>query len=641
MTNKTVLPLILLAVAIAGVILTYEAGHPFHSYLFNSDALYLPVLFQDIFERSGRFSDWFLTPAPYFFPDYLLYLPGYLITESTQAQVLTFALLQIICTTVALYRVAKAVDNPHPASTSIIISIFLIWLSINAKEPFVELLTSAFHFGAFLSALILVALWLELAKDQKTSLDRLALAMGMCALAFLTTLSDNLFLVHTIAPFFVASILLQHASLLRKRLTLPIAVLGAAVLGSLAYHYVVTHNTRVSAEIGLTKFASNAGELLHLAEGLFRQYPWVGALFFIHLALGVAAFVACARKKELMRLPQPLLLLLAFSFLSQGSLITVLLCMTNIPIAPRYLITVLIWPLIVSMFTASHLLGRRSYWIGIASCLIPTSLLLVEGMNSYKAKTKDPFYSEQLACIDKAVAARSLQNGIAQYWDAKYLQSFSRSKLTLAQHAPDLSEVKWITSEKFFQDRYDFAIISKNPNTPGQLPERSIIAINGKPAETLECGNYKIMIYGKDKLRLKKIVNPGDAYLWEACTLPTQIGIPTQTCAMEKSNAHQKGFIAYGPYEALPEGKYKFEIKYISSAPASDVIGEWDVLLQLPNTTSRIKADKMPGTAGQPRTIAGSFDVSKDQHMAQVEVRVFSDSNGTIRLDSILLTRQE
>ncbi len=641
MTNKTVLPLILLAVAIAGVILTYEAGHPFHSYLFNSDALYLPVLFQDIFERGGHFSDWFLTPAPYFFPDYLLYLAGYLATESIEAQVLAFALLQIMCTTVALYCIAKAVENPHPASASIIISIFLIWLSVNAKEPFVELLTSAFHFGAFLSSLILVALWLGLAKDQKTRSARLAPAMGMCAVAFLTTLSDNLFLVHTIAPFFVASIVLQRAGRLQKRLALPIAVLGAAILGSLAYRHIVRHNTRVSAEVGLTKLAPNAHDLLHLAEGLFRQHPLVGALFFIHLALSAAAFAACARKKEFMRLPQPLLLLLAFSFLSQGSLITVLLCMTNIPIAPRYLITVLIWPLIVSMFTASRLLGRRSYWIGIASCLIPASLLLTEGMNSYKAKVGDPFYSDQLACIDKAVAARSLQNGIAQYWDAKYLQSFSRSKITLAQHAPDLGEVKWITSEKFFRDRYDFAIVSKNSATTGQLSERSITAINGEPAEVLECGNYKLLAYGKNKLRLKKIVNPGDAYLWEACTLPTQIGVPTQTCAMEKSDTRKKGFIAYGPYEALPEGKYKFEIKYISSAPASGVIGEWDVLLQLPNTTSRIKADKMSGTAGQPRTIMGNFDVSKDQHMAQVEVRVFSDSNSAIQLDSILLTRQE
>src|SRR5258706_4977859 len=66
--------LALLLLGMTDVVIFYLAGHPFRSYLIeNSDLLYLPTLFSDLLSRGGRLSDWFLTPAPYFFPDYPIY----------------------------------------------------------------------------------------------------------------------------------------------------------------------------------------------------------------------------------------------------------------------------------------------------------------------------------------------------------------------------------------------------------------------------------------------------------------------------------------------------------------------------------------------------------------------------------------
>ncbi len=42
----------------------YLAGGAFQNLLFNSDALYLPVLFKDIIQNGGSISDWYPTPAP-------------------------------------------------------------------------------------------------------------------------------------------------------------------------------------------------------------------------------------------------------------------------------------------------------------------------------------------------------------------------------------------------------------------------------------------------------------------------------------------------------------------------------------------------------------------------------------------------
>ncbi len=60
----------------------------------HSDALYLPVLFEDVLRRGGSLGDWFLTPAPYFFPDFPLYLLAWLGGAGVFAQTTLFALLQ-------------------------------------------------------------------------------------------------------------------------------------------------------------------------------------------------------------------------------------------------------------------------------------------------------------------------------------------------------------------------------------------------------------------------------------------------------------------------------------------------------------------------------------------------------------------
>jgi len=67
------------AIALGALILVFRAGHPIQGHLVHSDALYLPVLFDDLLKRGGSLSDWLLTPAPYFFPDMLVYLPAWLV----------------------------------------------------------------------------------------------------------------------------------------------------------------------------------------------------------------------------------------------------------------------------------------------------------------------------------------------------------------------------------------------------------------------------------------------------------------------------------------------------------------------------------------------------------------------------------
>ena len=55
--------------------------------LFHSDAMFLPVMFSDIFRDDGSFTDWHLPRNLYFFPEYPLFGMAYLLADSTYHQI--------------------------------------------------------------------------------------------------------------------------------------------------------------------------------------------------------------------------------------------------------------------------------------------------------------------------------------------------------------------------------------------------------------------------------------------------------------------------------------------------------------------------------------------------------------------------
>ncbi|HHW4683172.1 MAG TPA: hypothetical protein ACQGQI_08440 [Xylella sp.] len=120
---------------------------------------------------------------------------------------------------------------------------------------------------------------------------------------------------------------------------------------------------------------------------------------------------------------------------------------------------------------------------------------------------------------------------------------------------------------------YDFAIISKNAQSPYKLPAELLVRINGVPKLVKSCGQRVVYVYEKKNLRLKKIVNKGNAYTWKACELPTVIGEKTAECEMRKKDNAQLGYLTFGPYEQLSAAQYIFEIAYSSPAKQGIEVG--------------------------------------------------------------------
>ena len=502
MFKRIVVPLALLALAFACIAVQYHAGIPMQASLFNSDGMYLPILFSDLFAHGGRIRDWYLTPAPYFFPDYPLYAVAYLVSEGAFNQFLAFGLLQLAAAAAAIGWIARTCRREHATLVAVLVVTALGWLAVRPVEPFIFALASAFHFGAFLGALLFVALWLQ--REQHARRWQLPC---MCAITFLCTLSDSLFTVQAVAPFLLTCALVRRAPRpFAFRAVLPhAAVLAAALLGIAAYK-LVRHPTRPPTMLGLEHFARNAHALGQALTRVVEQVPVLGVVIGVYLAVGLACIVRVVPTRAFGSMPRPLLLLLVFSLAAMAGNLAAMLLLTNLVVNPRYIIAALTWPLVVTAILLAH---WRAAWFSATSLSVVAMVVGLLGADAWAAVRRtgaEPAgYPSAVACIDQALATADVHNGIAGYWDAKWLQALSKHRLTVAQHMGNLSEHPWITSARYFRPAYDFAIVSNNGGDEYVLPVARLIALNGPPAHTATCGGYTVLVYGQDRLRVQAV----------------------------------------------------------------------------------------------------------------------------------------
>lgn len=496
---------LLLVLSLANIAVSYLAGHPFQGHLFTSDALYLPTLMADLLAHGGRMADWFLTPAPYLFPDYPLFVLAYWLGLDAYGQIVIFSLIQTVVTCGVIWFLAREVAPARPLVAAVAASIALVWLALNSADSFFTSLANAFHYGIFLCALVFIALWLRRDRTEQAR-TRTVMLLAMSALAFLSTLSDKLFLVQVIAPFIATALLVDFAnrdfSFKSKRVLLIPAL--AAGLGSASYRYIVHNKTRYPTDMGVEKAFSNLADLCGVFYRAVADSPIYAVVLVLYLGIVFHCCRDLMRKPEARTVPKPMAWLALFSLMSLCASVVALTFLTNFAIVARYLIPGLSLPVILVVLFSSQLLGRRFAAVATAASFVAVASMSI---GSYRLAAahglSDGHYPSEVACIDGALKAAGLNNGIAQYWDAKYLQNFSKLDLNIAQHYGNLDEMRWITTKRYFKDRYDFAVVSENAEPLYKLSVEKLSGINGPAEQVVHCGSRTVHIYGKDKLRVK------------------------------------------------------------------------------------------------------------------------------------------
>lgn len=642
----SIVAFVLLTIALLAVVLDYLSGAIWQGHVLNADMLYLPTVFADVFSHGGHLRDWYLTPAPYFFPDFLLYWPAYVLGKTTYSQIIIFTTLQISLMFVLIWFIARQVVKNDPAIASVLITLVLLCFAFTAQgtEPFVLLLVSACHFGGFLAGLFFVGFWLYYDKvDRANKRLRYGLLFLLMAVVFWATLSDNLFTLQVTLPFVITLFVLNKLSGISFRKDL-LALLFLTTVGSwIFYSVTVPFKTHSFGRMSLSKIPEQAGVALHFFWDVITQNGVYAVVFVMYLICSIYLF---RRLKENKRYPGPLSKFVLFCFSSFALSACLSLLIYNLTTV-RYQIPSFFWPVVVIGLVLPRIFGKYFRWVGV---ILSFFFIAPWSIHAYKMSTlkrvSSQYYPDEIACIDHALEKTGLTQGIAPYWQAKPMQNFSRLKLNIAQYYDDVSPQAWITSKNYFKKRYDFAII--NTTYPSdKLPAESVIYLNGLPKETVVCGRNTLLIYGKNQLRVEKFDTAGDSYLWKGWDLKaSKLTIKSNDGKIKKRVLSSSGRFTFGPPVTLSDGEYLFELSYNSSDMSSEPIGSWSLVVPSDNFILRhfqgksiLQQGVLVGTQDKQHTITGRFIVDHNHFSPQVRLHTVSYTNKDLEIDYLKITK--
>ena len=108
---------------------------------------------------------------------------------------------------------------------------------------------------------------------------------------------------------------------------------------------------------------------------------------------------------------------------------------------------------------------------------------------------------------------------------------------------------------------------------------------------------------------------------------------------MEKQDLAASGHLTYGPYDRLPAGRYVFEIAYASADAKTSTVGEWDIVLALPDTAKVLAKGVLQGTAAQTEKIKGEFIVDPKEDMKNFEVRTLAHPQLHLKIIDVRIDR--
>lgn len=606
----------------------------------NSDNFYMSTLFSDVFSRGGKFSDWYLTPSPYFFPDYLFAAAAYVSGATPPIQLALFSLVQCAVTLVLIAVLARVVGGIR-APAAVLAFSAIVWFAVRAEDPFNLLFYAGFHYGVFIATILLAILWFLY--ENRPSAAKMA---AICALSFATTISDNIFLIQASVPL-AFTILLQaliERSLSWRKVGEAAAPVVASLLGSASYFLVVAHPTRYPIEFGF----HNITATIVWIGGLLRDLPATTPTYAIVMA-GYAVVAVVLARRFFSGATQDagerrLALLVIFATASALSMLAAEALVISIPHAPRYQLQTFSWPIIIlSLFMAMRWQGRFIPVAGVVSAVIAAALTWNAGTLVRQNGFNPKIYPEEMACIDDALEPTQARHGVSQYWDAKRTQALSRLDLTLAAYldivpeGDNLLPFKWITTDRYFRDRYDFVLVDLDAPKQLRIESDLMKRMSGPPQKSVQCGRKLLHVYTPGAVRIKRMETASEPATWRGCDLQTQAG-RYEKCEIRKT-AGVGGIVMAGPYELLASGRYGYELDYSSSAQASDPIGEWELWLTYDRRRAKLETKTLKGSDGAPSIMKGEFSVAPEQASWSLEIKLRSQEKADMTISSFKLRK--
>jgi hypothetical protein len=436
---------------------------------FNSDTLYLPSIYKDLFIDKVGISGWHLNPAPNFFPDMILYFLIRSLSGDFLVASFIFSIVQFLGFTCLIYFL-----NTNVYGKPNLVSLFFVHMFLNLvllvslldnDVPYTAyILLNSYHMGAFIMALlgyVLVFRYLRASKSRTL--------IWIAVIVFLGVLSDKLFVVLYVMPVLMWTLLFWKSTFIKKHVFKVLVVSTIPVVFSLVILNLLSQFScfKIGTPHRMLDFA-NIPEAMKI---FYRQTStYITDLNFKTLVLIItimAFLVSFIRVIKWMRekkwSPEKdgrNEQILIFSFLTVFFIPFVLLA----PVingnytgwdSLRYNIYAYLWGLIALGFFIGNVPSRFIHTGQIGLFLIMGLLPALVSIRALRTGSSGlskffSYYPERVEVIDSLARKKGLAYGLANYWDAKLVTMLSRENVRVYAVFDDLTPYFHVANENWY-----------------------------------------------------------------------------------------------------------------------------------------------------------------------------------------------
>ena len=471
---------------------------------FNSDTLYLPSLYRDLFIDHNNLRGWHLNSSPNFFPDMTVYFILMFISQNFIFSSFFFSIIQymgILLLIPFLFRILiPQVCRIFIALSVLLMSLFLSVTLMSKDFVFTfYILSNAYHTSAFIMGMICIIITLNYLKEPTTK--RLLLLFFLC---FLSILSDRLFIVVYAIPVITIMIFLMKRQHVREVYRVLLVNVIAVVSGMAVFMLLDSSNYIIIDRPHRLMDFANIGPSFRILSAQLTEYlfgiNFKSLIILLSLLSFTGTIILIFRKNR----KQKEDLFLKFYFLFSVTFTLLVLFMPVI--AGNYTgydtiryniyvfyLSVINTGIIAAVFFNDRMMNRSVRGI-VTSIPVIFSIMLVSVIiiefSGNGLKQFLNYYPTIARCVDDAAEKEKLLYGVGGYWDAKYITMFSKKGVRIYPVYDDLVPYNHITNENWYTGRHAvFNFIIQN-HVADSLAYRMRLGLTG---ERLNAGEAQLI----------------------------------------------------------------------------------------------------------------------------------------------------
>lgn len=444
---------------------------------FNSDTLYLPSIYKDLFVDKNPIKGWHFNASPNLFPDMILYFLLMLINSSDFILCsFLFGVIQCVVILILFSKIFKEVlpnYSRHWIALSYILLSFFFLESLFFSKDFTYtfyLISNSYHVGSFVLSLFCFFITLKIIKTSDTKFFILLFIMGL-----LGVFSDRLFIVLYAIPMFITSLFFYKKIETRKNVKLILVFCLFVLIGLKIFVYTghsgvisfVEPHRIMSFDTIKSSFEIYTNQMLgYLTTFGFRAFTIY--LFIASLLCMIILFFQTKKTENFI-----VNLFSVYSLVFSGVVIIAPIINGNYSgtdtlrynIYPFYFACLSLIVFIANQFKSIRLIYISKYVIMVFCGLI--FVIALSKISTHGLKNYFNYYPKVVKDIDEISNKQNLLCGIGNYWDAKKVTLFSKKGVKIYSVFDDLTVYDHLANVNWFfgKNKFNFVLLNKNTDT--------------------------------------------------------------------------------------------------------------------------------------------------------------------------------